>query len=427
MTVLRKVFLAILILIFTGGWLCAEGQQESSSRSGSSNSSVNSDQNVRPEAGASITVWETAGPNLEFMKWAANEFEKETGVSVRVEEVSDMAALNKMSTDGPAGRGADVFSMTHDGLGTAVSSGLIMPNLVTSTRVKTEFMSAASRAVTYENKIYGFPHTIETIALFYNKDLLPNAPETFEEIVSFGRGWTNFRKNKYGLVVSPADLYTSYAFMTATGGYLFGNNGTNPSDIGLNKSGAIAGLNALLSLKPVNIQKSMDITSDVTNGLFTEGFVGAIISGPWSVYGFKKAGLNFGVTPLPTIDGKRLRPFSGVKLYAVSSYTKFPRAAQLFAKYLTTNEMLLERFKRTDSIPPATALLGNPVLTSDPFVKAFVDQAQYSDPMPNIPAMQYCWDPFQAAMADVWDGSANLQTAMDNAVKVINDQMDMLK
>ena len=37
-----------------------------------------------------------------------------------------------------------------------------------------------------------------------------------------------------------------------------------------------------------------------------------IINGPWSWANYEQAGINFGVAPLPSIDGQPSKPFIGV-------------------------------------------------------------------------------------------------------------------
>ena len=42
--------------------------------------------------------------------------------------------------------------------------------------------ASCEAAVTYDGKIYGYPVSDETYALFYNKDLIEEAPTTWEEV-----------------------------------------------------------------------------------------------------------------------------------------------------------------------------------------------------------------------------------------------------
>ena len=96
-----------------------------------------------------------------------------------------------------------------------------------------------------DNKHYGVPLAMETYALFYNKDLLPTAPDSFEKLIEATKSLTNKGAQKFGILFEPANFYFSYAFLSADGGYVF-KNGTDVNDMGLNNDGAVKGLEAML-------------------------------------------------------------------------------------------------------------------------------------------------------------------------------------
>lgn len=382
---------------------------------------------IMPEAGAELRVWESEGPEGKFLEVAAKKFEEKYGVKVQYEPVEMTDSIGRLSQDGPAGIGADVFVFPHDRLGEAVSSGLVMENLVSADRVTNDFMDAAKVASTFEGKIMAWPLSIETYALFYNKDVLESAPATFEELIDFGKSFTDKNNNDFGIFWEVGNAYFGHAFLAMDGGYVFGSNGTDASDIGLNNDGAVKGLENMLKLKEISVDKSGDVSYAAMMGLFQEGKAATIINGPWAIKDLKDAGTNFGIAPLPTFEGKHLRSFSGVRLMGVSSYSKYPKAAQLFAKFVTSDEMLLERYKLTKQIPPVKSLLNAPEIANEPEVLPFLQQAQYAVPMPAIPEMRYMWSPVGAALSEAWDGKVTAKEALDTAVKTMKEAMNAVK
>ena len=380
---------------------------------------------VLPEEGAKLIVWESEGVEGDFMLMAAKKFEEKYGVPVEYEEVKMADTLSKLTQDGPSGVGADVFAFPHDRLGEGLAAGLIMENLTSSDRVKNDFMDAAVMASTNSGKIMAWPLAIETYALFYNKDILSKAPESFEELIEFGKGFTNKRQNKYGIFWEAANGYYAHAFLAADGGYIFGANGTDPKDIGIANEGSVKGIENMVKLREISANNSGDISVSTMMGLFQEGKAATMINGPWSLGDLKKAGTNYGVAALPTFGGKNLKSFSGIRLAGVSTYSKFPKAAQLFADFITSEEMLLERFKMTGQIPPVKALLNAPEIANNADVKPFLEQAQYAVPMPAIPEMKYFWDPMGAALAESWDGKKDVKTALETALKTMKEAMSL--
>jgi arabinogalactan oligomer / maltooligosaccharide transport system substrate-binding protein len=235
------------------------------------------DVNVEPEKNAILEVWESYGVEQDFMKYAAKEFEKKYAkynVKINYSETDGVKTVEKMSLAVQGNTGADVYMLPHDRLGQAINAGIIMPNLVSADIIKDNFMPAAVQAATgADGKIYGFPLSIETYGLFYNKKYFPTAPKTFKEIIKVGKQMTDRDKNQYGIFFDVCNFYFSYCFLAMDGGYVFGNNGYNINDIGLNNKGAIQGLQSMLTLKPISfkIPPGKNQADAPMTGLFGEG------------------------------------------------------------------------------------------------------------------------------------------------------------
>lgn len=376
---------------------------------------------LQPEEGASLVVWESTGPENEFIKMVAEEFTKKYGVQVTVEEVGAVDAKGRMAQDGPAGVGADVFAAPHDHTGELVASGLVIEN-ANGERIKSEFMQAAVDGLSIEGKVYGYPTAIETYGLFYNKDIFPTAPKSYDEIIAKAKEFNNAKENKYAFMWDVANAYYSHSFIAGGGGYIFGNGGTNKDDVGIDSAGAVAGANSMMALKAILPVNSADSTTQIMEGLFDEGKIGAMIDGPWAVEGRKTAGLNFGVAKLPVLqDGKQQSSFSGIRALFVSAYSKYPNAAQLFADMATSEDMLLKRFQTTSQIPPMLALMDAPEIKDNEFVAPFLEQAQFAVPMPSIPQMGLVWTPYGAAFASMWNDNVKPEEALKTAAETVRE------
>lgn len=376
-------------------------------------------EDITPEEGASLLVWESK-EERPFIEAIAKEFTEKYGIEVKFEELGAADQVNKLISDGPAGLGADVVVFPHDNLGKAVSAGLVLPNDFYEEQSKSENSELAVNAVTYEGVMYGYPRSVETYALFYNKALSPEAPKTFEEIVEFAKTFNDPNANKFALMWEVGNFYFNYPFIS-TGGYVYGDNGTNKDDIGLNNEGAVEGLKFYGSLKEILPMNSGDVTYDIKKGLFTGGTLAFDINGPWTIADYKAAGIDFGVAPLPTINGQPASSFSGIKAFYVNSYSQYPNAARLFARFASTKEAQLKDFEITGAIPANTEATADPSVQNNEIVKGFVEQFNQSTPMPSIPEMGNVWSPIAAAFSDVWNSGKDPKEALDNAVQQIKD------
>ncbi|MEC0167463.1 maltose ABC transporter substrate-binding protein [Paenibacillus graminis] len=376
---------------------------------------------IKPEEGASLLVWESK-EERPFAEEMAKQFTAKYNVPVKIEEVAPPDQVGKLTQDGPSGLAADVVLIPHDNLGKAVSASLLLPNDIFGEQTKANNTEASIVGSSYDGELYGYPRAAETYALYYNKSLVKEAPKTFDDVITFGKTFTDKAKNKYGIMWEVGNMYFGYPFIATTGGYLFGKDGTDKDDIGLNNEGAIEGLKTFVKLKEILPIKSGDINADIKRSLFSSGDVAMDMTGPWELAAYKQAlGDNLGVAPVPTIDGKTAITFSGIKIFGVNAYTQYPNAAKLYAEFASSKESQLELNKLVGSIPTNNEALKDAQITSDPYISVFAEQAKNSQPMPSIPAMGNVWSPVNAALPEIWDNNADPKAAMDKAVQQIKD------
>lgn len=382
---------------------------------------------IKPEDGANLLIW-TDRTTVEYMESVAKSFNRDLGYDIEFSfrGLAPIDSASRLIQDGGSARVADVAEIEHDLLGRLVVSGGAMENLVSADRIHNTFMQNAVNASKSEGVDYGFPVSFATTALFYNKDLLPKAPETFEEIIEFSQQFNNKKEHKYALLWDIQNYYESRMFLTLYGAYEFGNNGTNAKDIGISSEKAQQGLAAMKTLQVANNSNPNDMRNpQVRRGLFNEGKVAAIIDGPWAIKGYQDSGINFGVVPMPKLEGQQPRTFSTVRLAVVSSYTQYPMAAQLFADYLSSEKMLRKRYAMTKAIPPIKSVMDEIIVDTDEATSAIILQGFSSDAMPSLPEMGFIWSPMASAITDLWVNDKSPKVVLDRAMSIIKEQIEL--
>lgn len=357
------------------------------------------------EKKVTLKVWESDGPERQFMEWAAAEYTKANpNIQIVYEPVASPDARAKIELDGPAGVGADIFVAPHDHVGALVAGGHVLA--ASDTSYINSFVDAAKVASSYEGKLYGYPLSIETYALFYNKDIIKNPPKTWDEVIDFAKTWNDKSQNRYALVWGVGNAYYSYMFMTAYGSQLFGPNGDDKSQHNINSPATVKGLQYFQSLrKQILDVPSADMTDDFCNSAFEQGTAPMVITGPWKISDFNKTVSNYGITTLPGFgDGKPATSFSGVRIAFVSAYSDHPEEAEAFARFLTEKASLEKRFEITNQIPPRTD-----IKITDPLSNGILEQAEYAFPMPTISQMGTYWSAMASAYAGIWDGDDVVQ------------------
>ncbi|WP_338788303.1 extracellular solute-binding protein [Metabacillus sp. FJAT-53654] len=376
-----------------------------------------------------LLVWEDIEKS-SGIKDAVAKFEEEHDVTVKVVEKAYAQQIEDLRLDGPAGTGPDVLTMPGDQIGTAVTEGLIK-ELDVSEDIQSIYTEVAMQSQKVDNKVYGLPKAVETTMLYYNKDLVSEEelPATLDEWYEFSKEVTD--GEKFGFLALFDQIYYAQSVLSGYGGYIFSKDDSgafDAADIGLNNEGAVEGAQYIQKfyqegLFPAGIIGEQGI--NVLESLFTEGKAAAIISGPWNIDPFTKAGVNFGVAKLPALsNGENMSSFVGVKSYNVSSYSKNAELAEELVEFLANEENSKKRFEVTKEVPAVQALANDPVVAESEAAQAVAEQSQFSELTPNIPEMNEVWTPADAALQTIATGKAQPKAALDQAVETIKGQIE---
>jgi len=381
-------------------------------------------QEMVPEEGAKLTVWDS-GDQKAFIEEAAKAFKEKYNVEVSFAEVGPDKSMGQMVTDGPAGVGGDVFAGVHDQIGQGVSAGVVLPNDWFEEDTKSRNSEIAIKALTYDNMLYGYPKSVETTAVFYNKDLIKEVPKDWNGVVDFANTFNDTKANKFAIMWEVGNGYYVFPFIGGYGSYVFGSDGTDAKDIGLNNPAAVEAVTFIQGLNKILPLKTSDINADIKKSLFTSNKLAMNISGPWDTGSLKESVKNIGVGMYPNLpNGKPMTPFSGVKAYFVNAYTKYPNASKMFADFITSEEWQTKNFEMNGALPSNTKAAASKQVQSDPIATVFLKQFENSVPMPSIPAMAQFWSPMEAAMSSVWNDNKDPKAALDNLVAQMKSNIE---
>lgn len=411
-----------------GGKSNTEGTGNQAGNAAGQQNEAAANEELTPEEGAQLTWWTYTDDQKPFADYAAQEFEKKYNIKVNVENVAYWDSVARMSTDGPAGTGADVFGLQNEGLAQAVKAGLVLPNDYFEEETKQTAREAAINAVTYEGILYGYPWNVYTTSLYYNKDLVKDAKlETWDDIIAFAKKFNDPINNKYGFMFEGRQAFFDLAYTTGYGGYIFGQNETDINDIGLNNEGSVKGMEFFQSLKEILPMNLSDITGDLKSGLWQQGKLAINMDGSWAIGSNSKLPFEVGVIPMPTLPGgDKAKPLAGHTSYFVSAYSKYPNAAKLFAHFITTKEMQIKINELTGAIPAAKDIESDPKVRKDDMTQGFLKQIKNSHPVPNVPETQYVWQSMDPAVDAIWNG-ADVKTSLDKAVATLKASIENQK
>ena len=160
------------------------------------------------EPAATLRIWadDTRTPILQGL---ADDFLTEYNVELVVEDLGRVQEIRSQAIIAiPAGEGPDIYIGVHDWLGALIESGLAAPIDLGDKRDL--FVESNLEAFTYtDGNLYGLPYASENLGFFYNTDLVPEPPTTWEEVLEVSRTLKAEGKIEYATAVATGPLYNA--------------------------------------------------------------------------------------------------------------------------------------------------------------------------------------------------------------------------
>ncbi len=366
-----------------------------------------------------LLIWadETRTPVIEAI---AADFEAATGVPVEIELKGFGDIRGDAVQQAPLGEAADIFIGAHDWIGELAVNGIVEPVELGSRAA--EFFPVALDAFSFEGNLYGLPYAIEAIGLYRNTDLVPDAPATFEDLLATCDALGDAVTQCLALPAG-GDAYHHYPFLASTGGYIFQYDAAarayDPSDVGLDSEGAVAGFEFFNGLVADGVIDPAVDYGTMTD-LFFNGNAAFMWTGPWALPDVQAAGVNYATSPLPAINGNTAVPFVGVQGFFVNSFSDQKALAQTFVlDYVATVEVMTSLYDVGLRAPAHIAAFD--VVASDPDVQAFGESAADGNPMPNIPEMAAVWDNLGNAVQEIYNQAGAPADVLATAAQAVKD------
>ena len=361
-----------------------------------------------------------------YAETVAKAYKEQSGTTVNIKSGDQLGGLDKLSLDNQSGQAADVMMAPYDRVGSLGTDGQLS-EVKLSDGAKTDDKTK-SLVTAADGKVYGAPAVIESLVLYYNKDLVKEAPKTFADLENLAKDSKYAFAGEDGkttaFLADWTNFYYAYGLLAGNGGYVFGQNGKDPKDIGLANDGAIAGINYAKSWYE-KWPKGMQDTEGAGNLIqtqFQEGKTAAIIDGPWKAQAFKDAKVNYGVATIPTLpNGKDYAAFGGGKAWIIPSSTKNLEGAQKFVDFLVSTEQQKAFYDATNEIPANTEARSYAEGKNDELTTAVIKQFKNAQPMPNISQMSAVWDPAKTMLFEAVSGKKDAKTAANDAVTLIKE------
>lgn len=366
------------------------------------------------KGGEKLSLWVYDNGRIEVLTALGKTFEAEYGVPVEVSLVDLGQIRNQFLLASGGAECADIAIIPHDNLGPLVENGAVMEISIGGKGAS--FTAPSLEGFAYNGRLYGLPLAVENIGFFYNTDLVPTPPETWDEAAAITEKLIKAGKAErmFGL---PDAHYNAYPVYDSFGGAVFGKKPDGSLDgkqILLAEPEFIAALEFLSN----QVQKKLIPETpdwDAAHVLFESGKAPFALTGPWALGRFKAAGTPYAIGKFPAAKkgGAPGNPFLGVQGMIVSAASPRKLLAQSFAvDFIATEENMLALFN-AEQRPSAWKTIFENAGGSD--TKGFNAAGANAVPMPSIPEMGSVWDAWTAAAALAFSGEKTPAEALQNA------------
>ena len=278
------------------------------------------------------------------------------------------------------------------------------------------------RAVTYGDKLYGYPITTGNgYFLYYNSSYF-----TEDDIKSLDRILEISAENGKKTAIDYSSGWYIYSFFRGAGLNLGINDDGISNHCNWNSTdGKYKGtdvVEAMLAIANHNGFANLD-DKGFLNGV-KDGTVIAGINGAWNAEAVKAAwGDNFAAAKLPSFtiagDSVQMWSFSGYKLLGVNAYTENPEWAMKLAEFLSSEDIQIKRFGIIGECPSNVNAAQSPTVKSAPVIAALMEQARFAD---SQRIANTYWNPsyiFGITMAGGNPDNKDLQAILDTLVNGI--------
>ena len=359
-----------------------------------------------------VTIWTGANRDHAALREVAGRFEADLGIPVVIEEVDpDLPA--KFQQAAAAGDGPDLVMWAHDRFGEWASGGLIAP-VNPSAGWSEGVLPTAMDAVSFDGAVWGWPVSAEAVHLIYNRAFVDTPPASFEEVRD-----VETPDGVAPILWDYTNTYFTFPLMMAGGGFAFEKVGGSydGSETGVNTQGAAAGAAVLDGLVEDGIMPA-GVDYGVMDAAMTKGEVAMVLNGPWAWNVLRDAGIDFGVAPIPSVDGQPAPPFLGVLALAMNAASpNKDLAAEFVENYLLTDEGLATW--NAGGALGALTDVSAAAAQDDPAVTAMLEIAEGAVPMPSNPEMGAFWSAMAPALTAIVNQQQEPQAALDDAARRI--------
>lgn len=341
---------------------------------------------ILPQAKVTLTYW-GLWEGKDIIQPIIDDYQKQNpNVTINYEQSTPSQYRERLETAISKEGGPDLFRF-HNSWTPMLKNYLSMvpPDVYDNKTFEQTFYPVSQKDLRNEGQYIGIPLEIDTLALYYNEDLMRQAgisapPATWKDLeeaalkIRSPKGYG--RIDIAGVALGNASNVDNWSDIFSLMLLQSGANPSNPSGVA----------NTALTYYTyfTKVHAVWDDTLDNSTLAFAKGKLGFYFAPSWRYFEIKNINpeLKFSVAPVPQLEGDKTN-YATYWVEGVSKLSKNSTEAWKFLKYLSSKSVMRKLYDQESKIrafgePPSRTDLASD-FDQDPVLKVFLSQADSAD------------------------------------------------
>jgi len=269
----------------------------------------------------------------------------------------------------------------------------------------------------YKGHLYQIADKIGNhLTLVYNKKMVTTPPRTDTELLDMGKQLTrdlngDGKTDQYALTWNYTEPFFFVPFLTGFGGWVMNEQG-EPT---LDSQAMVNGLKFIQDLRDKYRIIPGEADYNIADALFKDGKSAMIINGDWSWAGYKKAGIDIGVAPLPRIveTGLWCEPMVSPKGFSLNANVPGEKRDLVIEllRFLMQPSLQLQTARALNTMPTRREAVQSDFVQNNDIMKNSALQIEHGRPMPVVPELRAIWDAMRPSYQAVLGGAKTPEQA----------------
>ena len=392
----------------------------------------------KPFAGTKLNILSVVTPQFDGLMLRDDEFTKLTGIETEWTFTPFASLQEKINAEGVAGNGTfDVVNYLDSwGPGNAHWFMKIDDLMARDGISMDRYPEAFAKSAQFEGETLGFPLRAHPQLFFYRKDLIPNPPKSWAEVVKVGKELKKTNPDIAPLALyymnngDRGNLFIWINFLWAAGAEIFNEDGSAAwaSDVGIQAAKDYIALHTQHGIVNPN---SIAFSETDARLSFMQGNSAMIPVWWWAYSGFYNPDTSsltkdqVAFAGMPSYKGTT-KTYAISMPFSISEYSKNKDAAWEFMKWLSNPDM--DKANATEREVKGKKIINNVVThistltdaevnaANDGIQAAAWDSLKQSNIMPQIPEWTEIGDILSAAIAEAASGG-DVESLMKDAAE----------